>query len=105
MSAINSKYDLGTIEAWFWLNYLKVSGEQVNLYRDTDGQKLDASKKYVWDFGDNSLREYASGDIGAEQIKLMRLMLTSGLATTLKVKDVNMFIPQILKIAKALNKI
>lgn len=93
------------VETWFWFNFAKTSGEQINLLRDTDGEKLDALKSYVWDSTELALRPQIGGNITANEIKLMRLILSSDLKTVSRVNDIAKHLPSLLYIAKTINKI
>ena len=105
LSAINDGVSLELVEAWFLLNYLRASGEQVNLYRDTDGDLLTPDGEYEWDFGDDALMKRAGGRISGNEIKMMRLMISTKLLTSTKVKGSEKMIPLILHIARGLNKL
>lgn len=74
------------VEAWFVLNLGRAMGEQMNLYRDVSGEKLSADKHYMWDVAEGALRVHENGDFGANEIKLMRLMLTAKLEVISRVK-------------------
>lgn len=101
--SLNSGLSPELVETWFWFNFAKTNGEQVNLIKDVDGNKLDPFKTYVWDSTESALRERLGGNVGASEIKLMRLMLSSDLKTVSKVKDVERKLPTLLYIAKAVN--
>lgn len=105
ISALNTNLDINMIEAWFWLNFAKISGEEVNLFRDTSGEKLSPAQTYVWDSVENALRPQIGGNIGPSEIKLMRLMVSSDLETIARVKDVAKKWPSILYLAKSANKL
>lgn len=105
LSAINDGLSLETVEAWFLFNLLKASGEQINLYRDADGEELSATERYEWDFHEDALRKKPGGRISENEIKMMRLLATTSLATTLKVKNTDKMMPVILNIARGLNKL
>ncbi len=105
LSALDEKMDEDLVEAWFWFNLAKNSGEEVNLYFDIDGKKLVEGKTYVWDNHELALKEQMGGNIGSNEIKIMRLMLTSKLTLINRVKDLSSKIPSILYIAKSINKI
>lgn len=105
LSAINDGVSLELVEAWFLLNYLRASGEQVNLYRDTDGDLLTPDGEYEWDFGDDALMKRVGGRISSNEIKMMRLMISTKLLTSTKVKGSEKMIPLILHIARGLNKL
>lgn len=95
MEALDDNTNLDLIKIWFNFNLKKVSGEDINLYRDTDGQKLDSSKIYSWDFYEKALKENPSGDITANEIKIMRLVLTNKLKTVAKIKNIGELISPI----------
>ena len=102
--ALNQKKSPELVEAWFLLNYAKICGDEVNLYRDNEGNKLKEDEHYVWDISDESLRVQPNGNIGADEIKIMRLMLTSKLNLLTRVNGINEKIPAIIYIARAINK-
>ena len=105
LRALNDGVSNILVEAWFWLNYAKALGEQINLYRDVSGELLNADLKYMWNRDENALMIHKNGDISAESIKLMRLMLTNELDVVLRVKNIDGLLPPILSIARAVNKI
>jgi len=104
LSALNAGVNPELVETWFWFNFAKVGGEQINLIKDTDGHPLDPFKTYVWDSTESALREQLGGNVGAPEIKLMRMMLASDLKTCSRVKDIAPHLPTILYIAKTINK-
>lgn len=99
--ALDSDYNLDLIETWFLFNLVKASGEEINLFRDVNGEKLDAVKRYDWDESEMALRERVDGVIGVDEIKIMRMILTNKLAVINKIKGVQEKIPRLLKIIKA----
>ena len=105
LTATNDGFNLETVEAWFLFNLLKASGEQINLYRDADGEELLANEQYEWDFHEDALRKKNGGRISENEIKMMRLLTTTSLATALKVKGTEAMMPMILNIARGLNKL
>ena len=104
LAALNAGVNPELVETWFWFNLAKTNGEQINLISDTEGKKLDSFKTYVWDSTESALREQLGGNVDAEDIKLMRFMLTNNLKTTSRVKDIAPKLPTILYIAKMINK-
>ena len=104
LAALDAGVNPELVETWFWFNLAKTNGEQINLVKDTDGHDLDSFKTYVWDSTESALREQLGGNVGAEEIKLMRLMLSNTLKTTSRVKDIAPHLPTILYIAKTINK-
>ena len=103
--ALDKDLNRELIEGYFLLNLMRISGEDVNLHRDTNGEKLDADKKYVWDTYENSLKPENNGNIEVNHIKVMRLMLTSPLKTVIQVREIKSLLPEVLYIAKSVAKI
>jgi len=79
---------LWLVQAWWELNVLRVSGEEINLRMDVDGAKLLVERRYVWDAMERAMRESINGEICSEHVKLMRLMASSPLRLVLKVREV-----------------
>lgn len=104
-SSLNRSNKLILIESWFWFNFARISGEQVNLYRDTSGKDLAPDETYVWDNKELALKRQIGGNIGVNEIKLMRLMLTANLSMILRVEKVDPLVHSILHIAKSVNKL
>lgn len=103
--ALNDGADTEIVSAWFYLNLLRISGEQVNLYMDTDGEKLVVGEKYSWDTLERALVKNPNGKISTNEIKMLRLMLTAKLPLALKVKAGSFDLSEILYIARALSQI
>lgn len=104
-SSLNTSDNLLLIETWFWFNFVKLSGEQINLYRDTSGEELAPDMTYVWDTKESALRPQIGGNIGVNEIKMMRLILLSDLSTVFCVEKTAHLVPSLLHIAKTVNKI
>jgi DNA repair protein RecO (recombination protein O) len=94
------------IRAWWLLNLLRASGEEINLRNDTTGQPLQANQTYTWNTIESTLEPISHGtrQITADHIKLMRLMLSAPLKLTLKVQNSTSLTENILHIAKCLNQ-
>ncbi|MBR2659052.1 DNA repair protein RecO [Candidatus Saccharibacteria bacterium] len=99
---LNAGVDGVLADVWFLMNVARASGEEINLYYDADGNKLLPDKKYEWSVMEKSLVERASGEITANEIKMMRLLIASDLGVVAKVKDIGALLPKIYKIAKSL---
>lgn len=105
LSALNREADTDLVETWFLLNFAAATGGQINLSRDIQEQKLDAGKTYVWNSAEEALEEQLGGNVKQNEIKLMRLMLSSKLDLILKVKNIQKMIPSCLFVARAVNNI
>ena len=86
LSGLNDGLNTELVEAWFLLNLGRASGEEMNLYRDVAGEKLVADALYEWDEMEEAFLVRAGGAYGADEIKLMRLMLTAKLEVIARVK-------------------
>ena len=87
LRALNTGSNTDLIRAWFRLNVLQASGEHLNLWRDRQGTKLQQGENYSWDAGSSALYLDPHGDIGTNEIKLMRLIVTSKLSLVAKVPE------------------
>lgn len=83
---LNGDTNVILIESWFLLNVAKVLGEEVNLYRDEDGAKLQEDKKYDFDGARGVFVEKENGEFGADEIKMLRFMVTAELDVVRRVK-------------------
>lgn len=100
LMAINMDNDLQMIEAWCLLNIKKVIGEEINLYRDSNGEKLLVDKKYNWDAREMVFVESERGEFGASDIKLMRLMVSNNFGVMQRVKVEKEMVQRILQLAR-----
>ena len=101
LRAINKGSDLGLIMAWYYFNLVRISGEQINLYTDTEGDELDADLNYTWDITEKALRASESGKISVNEIKMMRLMISLELPLVLRVNGAEEMVDELLYIAKS----
>lgn len=102
--ALNNGLNLNLVTGWFLMNLARVMGEQINLYTDVNGKKLEVDAWYRWNEQEMSLEKDERGTIDANMIKLMRLMWTADFMVVARVKNVDEYLPEILRIAQALKK-
>lgn len=100
LHSLNSEMNIKTIETWFLINILKAMGEEMNLYRDIDGRKLDKDRRYDWDVGQEAFFENMNGEYGVDEIKMMRLMSTMELNVIKRVKVEDGIIERSLRLAR-----
>lgn len=62
------------IEAWFYIQSAYLLGEGINLRTDAVGQPLESDKVYMFDNIERAFRPSEQGNIGADHIKLLRLI-------------------------------
>ena len=102
---LNDGCDIDLVEAWFLTRLAKAMGEQINLLTDADGDDLSLDAKYDFDVMEMSFCKNPEGVYDANAIKLLRLLWVADLKTVRRVKDAKKYLPEILKIAKAVNKV
>lgn len=102
--ALDKNLNRELIESFFLLNLMRISGEEVNLHRDSLGDKLDIETVYVWNTLENALTPESKGNVSSDHIKLMRLILTSPLKTVIQVQGKEKLLSEILYIAKSVAK-
>lgn len=105
LSEINAGTNLELVEGWFLLNLMKVVGEEMNLYRDADGEKLKAEERYNWDGGQMAFVVTANGEFGVDEIKMLRLMATAKLSTVKRVKIEQETVKQILRLIRIASRV
>lgn len=86
LAELNVNKDTRLIESWFLMNLAKATGEEINLHRDINGEKLVADAKYFWDVMESAFSENKQGDFGTDEIKMLRLILTVDLKVAKRVK-------------------
>lgn len=104
LTGLNGGMDERLVEAWFWLNLARASGEEINLYRDVKGEKLVENGRYEWDNYQMALTPQEYGEIGSDEIKMMRLMVSVELNVVARIKEPGEMLKVILPIARAVGK-
>ena len=104
LDGLDEGTDMRVIEAWFLINLLKASGEEMNLYRDVNGNKLMADLHYDYDVMEKAFVPRDDGNFGAEEIKIMRLMSTADLNLVSRIKNLKTWIDKILNLLKNMVK-
>lgn len=68
------EYNLSLIEAWFYMNLIKIMGHEPNLTTDREGYSLAEASSYSFDQDDMCFVRKAEGQYTSRHIKLMRLL-------------------------------
>lgn len=100
MALDNKTINLGLVETWFYLKHSALLGRELNLELDIDGQKVLADNKYRYDISENGLREIDSGELGADHIKLLRLIASKSLKILAQIGGIEEILPICLLVAK-----
>ncbi|MBR5408362.1 DNA repair protein RecO [Candidatus Saccharibacteria bacterium] len=104
LRALNKGGNAALVQAWFYFNLAVLSGEQVNLYKDTNGKDLKQGKRYTWDGTEKALRPDTAGKISTDEIKMMRLFLNAELSLVMRVKQAEEMAGELFYVAKTLNQ-
>jgi len=92
LSALDSGCDIRLVDAWFNLNLMKIVGEEVNLYRDINGEQLKVDLKYSWNNMEMAFYPDDSGDIDANVIKILRLLISADLDVVRRIKHISNYV-------------
>ena len=92
-------------ESWFLMRLGKAAGEEINLYRDADGEKLNPELRYFWNIGENSFVLHDNGDFGVNEIKMLRLLLTTDLNVAKRVKTTPEMLQKIVSFTKMASRV
>lgn len=95
LAGLNRGISPDLVSVWFDFNFLRATGEEINLFCDTSGEKLIAEERYVWDDIEQALRLDSAGVIGVNEIKLARLILVTKLKTVANIDEVDKILPNI----------
>lgn len=104
LRALNGGVNNPLIRSWFLINLMRANGEEVNLYRDIDGEKLTPEKRYSWDLMESAFIANENGNFGANEIKMLRLMMTSELRIVARVKNYEEMMPRLSHLAEIIAK-
>lgn len=105
LAGLDGNNDLGIVESWALLNLAKATGEEVNLHRDVNGEKLKAELRYTWDGMEGAFVINEQGDFGADEIKMLRLMLAVDLKVIQRVKVSDKTVRQVLGLARMASEV
>ncbi len=100
LAELNNTTNVVLIESWFLLNLAKAMGEDINIYRDTDGEKLKPDERYLWNAYEAAFTKKTTGDFGVDEIKMIKLMMGADLNVSKRVKNVDAMLPKILMLAR-----
>ncbi len=89
------------VRTWFVLNLAQAMGEEINFVTDVNGEALNADSKYLWNHAESALRLAPNGFLGAPEIKLGRLILTSRLAVISRIANVADLVSALAPVARA----
>ena len=86
---------LDLVRKWFILKIAEFSGDEINLETDKNGNKLQVNLRYDFDFYDKVFVEDLKGKFDANDIKFLRLMVSSEPKVISKIKGCDIFLNKI----------
>ncbi len=90
---------LPLIKTWFYLNSSKVAGEDLNIWRDAEGSKLEPGVKYRYDVLSDSFVADPNGLVTENHIKILRVLHEKPLQVGLRVSDSRKYMTELLAIS------
>lgn len=105
LAGLNAGCEIGLVEAWFLMNLTRATGEEINLHRDVNGKRLVIDARYFWDTMEGAFLGDSRGEFGADEIKMLRLMLSADLGVARRVKLDGEMIDKIVKFARVAGRI
>lgn len=91
---------LDLTRTWFYMRYAALLGHSLNTELDVDGVKLSPESNYRYDVSEQGLREASGGEIGAEHIKLLRLIASRPLKVLAQIGGTEKVLPGCLDAAR-----
>ena len=77
----------------------------MSITTDADGEKLNPELRYFWNTGENSFVLHDSGEFGANEIKMLRLLLTTDLNVVKRVKTTPEMLQKIVSFTKMASRV
>lgn len=87
-------------QSWFYLHYAELTGYELNLSVDVAGQPLSSDKTYMYDINERGLRRADQGEITADHIKLLRILMTKPIQLASQIGGISSILPDIWLIAR-----
>ena len=82
-------------QSWFYLHYTELTGYELNLSVDVFGQPLSSNKTYMYDINERGLRRADQGEISADHIKLLRILMTKPIESAAQIGGIASVLPDV----------
>ena len=82
-------------QSWFYLHYAELTGYELNLSVDVAGQPLSSDKTYMYDINERGLRRADQGEISADHIKLLRILMTKPIESAAQIGGIASVLPDV----------
>lgn len=91
---------LDLVKTWFYIHYSELTGYELSLTHDVNGNQLEAEKTYMYDNNEKGFRLSEQGDITADHIKLLRVIATRPIQTVVQIGGINKLLTECWLIAR-----
>lgn len=91
---------LQLVQAWFYMRCAAMSGYEINLDYDVNGDSLEAKRTYIHDPAERGFRPGRQGVITADHIKFLRLISTKPLGLVARIGGTERILPDVWLVAK-----
>jgi len=88
------------VQTWFYLRYARLLGGELSLTNDVQGHLLSAEQRYTYDVSEKGLRQSSTGELGAEHIKLLRLINAKPLKNLAQIGGLEAILPECWQVAR-----
>lgn len=96
----NTSINFELVEGWFFLRYSVLTGYELSLWKDCDGNEILENLKYQYDNSEKGLKISENGELDSSHIKLLRLMATKPLKILLQIGGVEQIAKECLFVAR-----
>ncbi len=105
LNGLNDGLDIRLVEAFSLINLSNAMGEELNLMRDNNGEKLVARQRYNWDSSDECFVQHENGGFDENDIKLLRIMASTDLSVVSRVKNMDISLNKVWQLVREVARI
>ena len=88
------------VQTWLYLRYAAMTGYELSLYKDVNGEKISPDLKYRYDLSERGLKPFENGELKADHIKLLRLVAAKPLKILAQIGGIDTILPDCLLTAR-----
>lgn len=101
LAGLNSRsLSINMVQTWFYIRYAFLTGHDLSLTFDIDGNKILSNLNYLYDSGERGLKYDEAGNLRSDHIKLLRLLSTKSLDILAKIGGTESIINDCLMVAR-----
>ncbi len=86
---------LQLVQTWFYVHYAELTGYELNLRADVNGNGLDPDRTYMYDMNERGLRPAEQGDIRADHIKILRIIASRPIKIVAQIGGIDALLPDV----------